>query len=113
MSTIPEIAATMHFILTQKADQIAHFNRFVRRRDKLLTGALFVQSLVFTLLAKPTAALSDYCHTAAALGTPISEQGFDQNFSEQATDLLLQVLQRYCQVEGEVGELRQRRIMAA
>src|SRR5215212_3661425 len=92
MSTIPEIAAIMHTILTHKADDIARFNRFVRRRDKPLTGARFVQTLVFTLLAKPAAALSDYCHTAAALGTSISPQGLDQNFTEPAADLLLQVL---------------------
>ena len=93
MSTIPEIAALMYCILTQKADEIAHFNRFVRRRDKPLTGARFVQTRVFTLLAKPAAALSDYCQTLAALGGSITPQGFDQNFTETAADLLRQVLQ--------------------
>jgi hypothetical protein len=93
MSTIPEITALLRTILTQKADEIAHFNRFVRRRDKPLTGALFVQTLVFTLLGNPAAALRDYCHTAAALGLPISPQGLDQNFTGQAADLLLQILQ--------------------
>src|SRR3954454_23576231 len=92
MSTIPEIAALMRCILTQKADEIARFNRFVRRRDKPLTGARFVQTLVFTLLAKPPASLIDYCHTAAARGLVITEQGFDQNFTEPAADLLLGVL---------------------
>jgi Transposase DDE domain len=93
MATIPEIARAMRLILTEKADELAHSNRFVRRRDKPLTGALFVQTLVFTLLGTPTPSLTDYCQTAAARGRPISEQGFDQNFTAPAADLLLGLLQ--------------------
>ncbi len=88
MSTIPEIAVALRHLLTHTADEIACFNRFVRRRDKPLTGSLFVQTLLLTLLAKPAPALSDYSHTAAARGLRISAQGFDLNFTEQAVDLL-------------------------
>lgn len=94
MSTIPEIATALRHLLTHTADEIACFNRFMRRRDKPLTGALFVQTLLLTLLAKPAPALSDYCHTAAARGLPISAQGFDLNFTEPAADLLLGVFKQ-------------------
>lgn len=94
MSTIPEIATVLRCTLTQTADEYARFNGFMRRRDKPLTGSRFVQTLLLTLLAQPTPALSDYCQTAAALGLPISEQGFDQNFTQRAADLLRAVLQR-------------------
>ena len=94
MSTIPELATTLRHLLTHTADDLARFNRFMRRRDKPLTGALFVQTLLLTLLAKPAPALSDYCHTAAARGLRISEQGFDLNFTEQAADLLQGVFQQ-------------------
>lgn len=104
MSTIPEVAAAMRRILSHEADQIAKFNRFIRRSDKPLTGALFVQTLVLTLLNKPNASLTDYCHTAAARGLSISEQGFDQNFTEQATDLLLQVLKLLAAVSVAAAE---------
>lgn len=94
MSTIPEIATALRQLLTHTADEIACFNRFVRRRDKPLTGALFVQTVLLTLLHKPAPALSDYCHTAAARGLRISEQGFDGNFTEQAADLLLGIFKQ-------------------
>lgn len=92
MSTIPDVAHAIRQIFVIRSEQIATQVRFVRRRDKLLCGALFVQSVVFTLLGKPQPAISDYCRTAAARGLPISEQGFDQNFNEAATELLLAVL---------------------
>src|SRR3982751_447017 len=94
MSTIPDVATALHDTLTTYANQIATTNGFVRRRDKPLTGAAFVQTLVLTLLAQPHASLTDYCHTAAARGTPISEQGLHQNFTVQAADVLLAVFQQ-------------------
>jgi hypothetical protein len=71
MSTIPEIAATLRQVLTHQADAIAQSNGFVRRRDKRLTGARFVQILLLTVLTTPNPSLTAYCHTAAALGCPL------------------------------------------
>ncbi len=93
MSTIPDVTTAMQHSLTTYANQIATTNGFVRRRDKPLTGAAFVQTLVLTLLAQLHASLADYCHTAAARGVPISEQGFRQNFTVQAAGLLRAVFQ--------------------
>lgn len=94
MSTIPDVTTAMQHSLTTYANQIATTNGFVRRRDKPLTSAAFVQTLDLTLLAQPHAALADYCPTAAARGIPISEQGFHQNFTGQAADLRLAVFQQ-------------------
>src|SRR5947209_610727 len=93
MATIPDIARAMALVLSDKADELALFHRFVRRRDKPLTGALFVQSLVLTLLGNPQPSIADYCTTAAARGLRISPQGFDQNFTPLAAELLLSLLQ--------------------
>lgn len=98
MSTIPEIAATLRQILAQQADALAQSNGFVRRRDKRLTGARFVQILLLTLLTTPSPSLTAYCHTAAALGCPLSPQGLDQNFTAAAADLLLAVVQLLARV---------------
>ncbi len=93
MSTIADVTHALRSVLSDHADRLAQANRFVRRRDKPLTGALFVQTLVLTLLAQPRASLTDYCHTAAARGRLLSPQAFDQNFTEPAADLLRAVLQ--------------------
>jgi hypothetical protein len=97
MSTIPEIAAALRLILGPKADEIAQGNGFMRRRDKRLTGARFVQMLL-TMLTTPNPSLTAYCHTAAALGLPLSAQAVDQNFTAAAAHLLLAVLQQLARV---------------
>lgn len=91
MSSIPYVTAAMHSVLTTLANSAAHSTGFIRRQRQL-TGASFVQALVFGALAKPTASVETFAQTAAAAGTPISPQGIAQRFTSQAAATLRQVL---------------------
>lgn len=91
MTSIPQIAAAMQHVLTQVADTAARATGFVQRTSKL-TGALFVQTLVFGFWATPTATREQRAQTAAALGLTISQQGLDQRMTETAAACLYDVL---------------------
>jgi hypothetical protein len=77
-----------------------------------LTGALFVQSLVFGFLANPQASYSQLRHVAASLGVDVSRQAIEQRISPASVNLLRQLLEEAAgQVitsEGKVPELLSR-----
>jgi hypothetical protein len=89
--TIPQVAAALQHVLGPVADAAARRTGFTRRASKL-TGARFVQALVFGWLAAPQASRDHLAQTAASLGVPISAQGLDQRLTEPAADLLEAVL---------------------
>ncbi len=91
MSTIPYGCATLQTVLTTVANTAARSTGFIQRQRQL-TGAGFVQALVFGFLAKPTMSLDQLAQTAAAVGTPISAQGLDQRFTPHAAACLQAVL---------------------
>jgi hypothetical protein len=91
MTSIPHVAAALHTILTTTADLAGRQTGFVQRASPI-TGSVFVQTLVFGLLANPQASLSELTQTAAALGVTISAQALDQRFTETASLCLEQVL---------------------
>ena len=92
MSTIPQVAHALNVLLNSTADAAARRTNFVQRRSKL-TGARFVQSLVFGWLKNPRASLEELTQTTAALGVGITPQGLDQRFGPKAAATLEQVLQ--------------------
>lgn len=92
MSTIPQVAHALSVLLNSTADSAARRSGFVRRRSKL-SGARFVQSLVFGWLKNPQASLEELTQTTAALGVGITPQGLDQRFGPKAAAALEQVLQ--------------------
>lgn len=87
----------MQTILGPVAERAARATGFVQRASKL-SGARFVQTLVFGWLAQPQARLSHLVQTAATLGVPISEQGLDERFSQTSADCLREVLEDAVQV---------------
>ncbi len=91
-TTIPQLAETMQTILTTVADEAARPAGFTERTSKM-TGAKFVQTLVFGWLADPQARLEDLTQTAATVGVTITTQGLDERFSKESATLLQQVLQ--------------------
>lgn len=91
MDMIDQVAAAVPTILTQTAADLGRSTGFVQRESKL-RGATFVQTLVCTYLANPDATLAALTQTAAALGVTISAPGLDQRFTEEAAQLLQQVL---------------------
>ncbi len=91
MSSIPYVCAALHTVLTTVANTAARSTKFIQRQRQL-TGASFVQALVFGCLAKPTASLDQLAQAAAAAGTPITPQGLEQRFTPQAAACLQTVL---------------------
>lgn len=92
MASIPQVAQALRTVLTRVANRAARATRFVQRRSKL-SGAKFVQTLVFGWLANPDASYEELTQTAATLGVRISAQGLEQRFTEQAAQCVERVLQ--------------------
>ena len=92
MTTIPQIAAAMHHVLTTVADRAGRLSRMVERSDAKLTGSIFTQTLVFGLGANPHASLSTLTQTTADLGVRISVEALHQRFDREAALCLEQVL---------------------
>jgi hypothetical protein len=91
MSSLAQLSRTLQTVLTTTADQAAQLTGFVQRHSKL-TGAKFVQTLVFTWLDQPAATYEQLAQTATALGVPITAQGLEERFTPQAAACLKQVL---------------------
>jgi hypothetical protein len=91
MTTVPQLAQTLQCVFTTTADAAARATGFVQRRSKL-SGAAFVQALVFGWLADPHASLGALAQAAATVGVAISPQGLDQRCTEAAAAFLEAVL---------------------
>src|SRR5207248_7798613 len=91
MTTVPQLAQTLQTVLTTTADAAARATGFVQRRSKL-SGAAFVQALVFGWLANPHASVAALAQAAAVAGVAISPQGLDQRCGEAAAAFLEAVL---------------------
>jgi hypothetical protein len=91
MVSVADLATTLQPLFTTVADQAAHDSGFVQR-VRTLTGAAFVQTLVFGWLADPAVSLSGLTQSAAACDAPLSRQGLDQRFTPAAADCLRRVL---------------------
>jgi hypothetical protein len=91
MTTVPHLVATLQEVLTTTAEAAARRTGFVQRASKL-TGAVFVQALVFGWLANPQASLEALAQAVATVGVAITPQGLDQRFTEAAAVFLEEVL---------------------
>lgn len=91
METIERVATAMQTVLDGAAAAAARATEAVKRRGKL-SGAQWVQTLVFGWLANPDASLGELSQTAASLGVAISPQGLDQRFTPEAAACLEAVL---------------------
>lgn len=92
MQNVPQIAHALQEVLSETALQAGRESGFIQRQVKL-TGASFVQALVFTWLANPAASYEELAQTAATLGVTITPQGLEQRFSRTAADCLKRVLE--------------------
>jgi hypothetical protein len=94
MSTIPDLCHTLQALLIQDADRLGRASGFIQRQRKL-SGASFVQSLVFGWQANPQASLEELCQSAAVCGVKISPQGLQERLnSPQAAQFLQQMLEQ-------------------
>ncbi len=87
MTTVAELTQALQTLFTTTADRLARRTGFVQRTSKL-TGAAFVQALVFGWLANPQASVEGLAQAAAAVGVAISAQGLDQRFTEASAVFL-------------------------
>ena len=92
MASIPQVAKALRTVLITTANRAARGTRFVQRRSKL-SGAKFVQTLVFGWLANPQATYEELAQTAATLGVRISPQGLAWRFTERAAQCVERVVQ--------------------
>jgi hypothetical protein len=91
MTSIPQMAKALRTVLTTTANRAARTTRCVHRRSKL-SGAKFVQPLVFGWLANPEATYEELAQSAATLGVRISPQGLEHRFTEAAAQCVERVL---------------------
>ena len=93
-TTITELCATLQNLLIADAERLGRASGFIQRQRKL-SGASFVQSLVFGWQANPKASLEELCQSAAACGVQISPQGLqDRLNSPQASVFLQEMLEQ-------------------
>ncbi|MDQ3514990.1 MAG: hypothetical protein M3462_15270, partial [Chloroflexota bacterium] len=86
VATLPQVVAALQTVLTDVPGALARETGVCQRRSKL-SGARFVQTLVFGWWQHPDATLAQLGQTAA-LGVTISPQGFDQRGGPAAAALL-------------------------
>ena len=91
MNLMNQVASAMKNVLTTVSDNIAKTTGFMRRRRKL-TGAKFVQTLVFGWLSNPEATYEELAQTAATVGVTVTPQAVEKRFTKEACDCLLGVL---------------------
>lgn len=92
MISIPQVGKVVRTVLTTTANRAARATGCVQRRSKL-SGAKFVQTVVFGWLANPDASYEELAQTAATLGVPITAQGLEQRFTQAAAQCVERVLQ--------------------
>jgi hypothetical protein len=86
--SVAELQPVLYDLFHDTADQLARASGFCRRTRKL-TGPVFAQALVFSLLENPDATLDDFADAAdAALDTPVTPQAVDKRFTPAAADFL-------------------------
>jgi hypothetical protein len=92
MKNVPQIAHALQEVLGETAMRAGRESGFIQREVKL-TGASFVQVLVFTWLANPAASYEELAQTAVTLGVTITPQGLEQRFTRTAAECLKRVLE--------------------
>jgi hypothetical protein len=97
MLSVTHIEEALQTILTQRANQLAREKGFIRRQRKL-SGADFVQTMVFGHLAHPNGSLETLAQTAQLRHVHISSAGLHQRLTAEAAHLLLAVLEELVQV---------------
>jgi hypothetical protein len=91
MTELMDLAHTLQTLFTHEADDAARQTGFVQRSSPL-TGARFVQTLVFGWLHDPDASLDDLAEVAADLGAEVTPQALDKRLNAQASQCLVNLL---------------------
>lgn len=111
MSNVTHFAETVQRIVGEEADRLARETGFIER-ERVLSGADFVQSLILGWLQEPEITLDGLTQVLGRREVSITASGLSQRFTEEAASLLQRVLERLSaeqmHVEAvEIGLLRQ------
>jgi hypothetical protein len=93
MTSVAHFTETVQRILTEEADQLAREVGFIQR-ERVLSGADFVQSLIFGWLQEPEIAYDGLTQVLGRREVSISAPGLSQRFTPEAACLLQRVLER-------------------
>jgi hypothetical protein len=85
------LAAVLQPLFTTEADRLARATGFVRR-ERAISGASFLQALVFGWMHDPQATLEALADTAARDGRRVTPQALDQRLTRPAVAFLRAVL---------------------
>lgn len=91
MTELMDLAQTLQTLFTDEADDAARQTGFVQRASAL-SGARFVQTLVFGWLHNPDASLDELAEVAADLGAEVTPQAVDKRLTHPASQCLVNVL---------------------
>lgn len=93
MTTITHFVETVQRIVEEEAEQLAREVGFIKRA-RVLSGADFVQSLIFGWLQEPEITLDGLTQVLERREVSISAPGLSQRFTPEAATLLQRVLER-------------------
>jgi Transposase DDE domain len=103
MSTISQVKEILQRVLGSRADELARETHFVQRQRQL-SGADFVQSLVFGYLHRPNATAENIIRFVQRRETDISEAGLCQRFTPEAAVFFERVMQELVQESIEAQQ---------
>lgn len=92
MWTVTHLSTVLQTLVTTTANALARETGFVQRASKL-TGAHFVQALLFGWLTTSQATLQPLAQMAGTVGVALSPQGLEQRFTEAAAQFLRRMLE--------------------
>lgn len=101
MSSVTHFAETVQRLLTEEADQLAREVGFIQR-ERVISGADFVQSLLFGWLQEPEIAYDGLTQVLGRREVSITASGLSQRFTPEAACLLQRILERLGAEQMEV-----------
>ena len=101
MSSVTHLAETLQRIVGEEADRLARETGFIER-ERVLSGADFVQALILGWLQEPEITLDGLTQILQRREVSISASGLSQRFTEAAAVLLQRVLERLCAEQMQV-----------
>lgn len=101
MKSVTQCAQTLERILQEEVEQLAREVGFIQR-ERVLSGADFVQSLILGWLQEPEIALDGLTQVLERREVSITASGLSQRFTQEAATLLHRVLERLSAEQMEV-----------
>lgn len=91
MKTITQVAEAMQEILGPISNQMAIETGFTERESKV-TGAVFIQTMVFSTLENADWSYTNLVAAALTAGVAVTKQGLEQRFTEKSAEMTRRVL---------------------